>query len=219
MPVRFRPRAPQIRPEASTSFRPFSFSLWEVALTSARTCVEVCRNPGVCGGTNGGTFWKSGGTSLHVPPTRAAQAGPLVLVGCLMTPVARHYPPGWPCHNLTPLERVTQQCAGAARITRTAQSQGEPTSGGRCPPSTVHPFKTRCTRASMGLELPALHRAREEPLPVASLIPSRSRDGRASRSAPHATPNNVHRRFHSLSAFLPPLAFLRGNSGNSGNTA
>ena len=140
MPVRFRPRAPQIRPEASTSFRPFSFSLWEVALTSARTCAEVCRNPGVCGGTNGGTFWKSGGTSLHVPPTRAAQAGPLVLVGCLMTPVARHYPPGWPCHNLTPLGRVTQQCAGAARITRTAQSQGEPTSGGagvHRPPSTL----------------------------------------------------------------------------------
>ena len=46
-----------------------------------------------------------------------------------------------------------------------------------------------------------------------------SRDGRASRSAPHATPDNVHRPFHALSAFLPPLAFLRGNSGNSGNTA
>ena len=117
----------------------FFFFLWEVALTSARTCDEVCRNPGVCGGTNGGTFWKSGGTSLHVPPTRAAQAGALVLVGCLMTPAARHYPPGWPGHNLTPLGRVTQQCAGAARITRTAQSQGEPTSGGtgvHRPPST-----------------------------------------------------------------------------------
>ena len=47
VPVRFRPRAPQIRPEASTSFRPFSFSLWKVALTSARTCAEVCRNPEV----------------------------------------------------------------------------------------------------------------------------------------------------------------------------
>ena len=141
VPVRFRPRAPQIRPEASTSFRPFSFSLWEAALTSARTCAEVCRNPGVCGGTNGGTFWKSGGTSLHVPPTRAAQAGPLVLTSCLMTPAARHYPPEWPGHNLTPLGRVTQQCAGAARITRTEQSQGEPTSGGQV--STVHrpPFQ------------------------------------------------------------------------------
>ncbi len=106
---------------------------------SGLICGARGRNPGVCGGTNGGTFWESGGTSLHVPPTRAAQAGPLVLVGCLMTPVASHYPPGWPCHNLTPLGRVTQQCAGAARITRTAQSQGEPTSGGtgvHRPPST-----------------------------------------------------------------------------------
>mgnify|MGYP000063509279 CR=1 FL=1 len=31
----------------------------------------------------------------------------------------------------------------------------------------------------------------------------------------HATPDNVHRPFHALSAFLPPLAFLRGNSGNT----
>ena len=79
VPVRFRPRAPQIRPEASTSFRPFSFSIWEAALTSARTCAEVCRNPGVCGGTNGGMFQKSGGTSLHIPPARTAQPGALVL--------------------------------------------------------------------------------------------------------------------------------------------
>ena len=62
MPVRFRPRAPQIRPVASTSFRPFSFSVWEVALTSAQTCAEVCRNPGVRGGTFGGAFPETGGT-------------------------------------------------------------------------------------------------------------------------------------------------------------
>ena len=107
----------------------------------------MCRNPGVCGGTNGGTFWESGGTSLHVPPTRAAQAGPLVLVGCLMTPAARHYPPRWPGHNLTPLGRVTQQCAGAARITRIAGIQGGPDAGGACvhrPPSTMcQPFSNR----------------------------------------------------------------------------
>ena len=68
MPVRFRPRAPQIRPVASTSYRPFSFPLWEVALTSARTCAEVCRNPGVRGGTFGGAFSECGGTLGFVPP-------------------------------------------------------------------------------------------------------------------------------------------------------
>ena len=108
-----RPRAPQIRPVASTSFRPFSFSLWEVALTSAQTCAEVCRNPGICGGTNGGTFWKSGGTSLHVPPTRAAQAGPLVLVGCLMTPAARHYPQRWPCLLTAPKRSELEKHRGS----------------------------------------------------------------------------------------------------------
>ena len=76
MPVRVRPRAPQTRPVASASFRPFSFPLWEVALTSAQTCAEVCRNPGVCGGTNGGTFWESGGTLGFVPHATSYPAAP-----------------------------------------------------------------------------------------------------------------------------------------------
>ena len=129
-------------------------------------------------------------------------------------------PPGWPGHNLTPLVRFTQQCAGAARITRTAQSQGEPTSGGagvHRPPSTLS--KRDALAHRWGSNYP--HHA--EPLRTRAQWPRSfrhaSRDGRASRSAPHATPDNVHRPFHALSAFLPPLAFLRGNSGNSGNTA
>ena len=31
-------------------------------MTSARTCAEVCRNPGACGGTFRGSFSQSGGT-------------------------------------------------------------------------------------------------------------------------------------------------------------
>jgi len=34
-------------------------------LTSAQTCAEVCRNPGVCGGTNGGISSEIGGTSRY----------------------------------------------------------------------------------------------------------------------------------------------------------
>jgi hypothetical protein len=76
VPVRFRPRAPQIRPYGSIAVRPFSFPLWEVALTSARMCAEGCRNPGVCGGTFGGTKLQIGGTLIGaMPPARCPSSG------------------------------------------------------------------------------------------------------------------------------------------------
>ena len=57
-------------------------------MTSAQTCAEVCRNPGVCGGTNGGTFWESGGTLGFVPHATSYPAAP-----ALRMPAAAPMPP------------------------------------------------------------------------------------------------------------------------------